>query len=224
MNCALTLRIETSGTADKRIAALVKTEKPVSRHSDSNAYAYANFSRGFPRGAEPQRPFGAQVHPIQTPGNAHRRSETSGPTRKLGQRHSRFFSRDFSRFFCPPSFRRFGGAMEFHPLDSFERLQPTQKNSFADAFALSGNIQHEVVSINKINIGVSALQKKCAIARRLSAERVTSRVTHKVRFGFNNAAAETDMRQSMHQRFPDQKARQFYGINRQLAAATEAAR
>jgi hypothetical protein len=222
MSYACSLQIETARTADKWITALVKTEKPFSRNPDPDAYAYTNLSRRLHCGTKPQRTFSAQVHPVQNSGNTHRRSEPSWPARKLSQRSSRFFACNFSRSFGAASARRFGAAMKFHPFDSFERLHSTQKNSFADPFALSGNIQHEVVSVNKINVRVSAFQKKRAIPRRLSAKRVASRVAYNVGFRFNDSSAKPHMRQVMHQRFADQKTRQFDGIDRQLAAAKAA--
>ena len=215
-------RIETAGTADKRIAALVKSKKPVSLHPDPNAHADSNFPCSFRRSPQPQGTFSAQIHPIQTSSNAHRRSESPGPARKVSQRRRRFFACNFSRSFDAPSSRLFFGAMVPHPLDAFERLQPAQKNSFADSFALPGNVEHEVVAINKINVSVSAFQEKRPVARRHSTKGVASRIAHKVRFGLNDAPAEPNMRQVVHQRLADQKTCQLDGVDRQLAAAQSA--
>jgi hypothetical protein len=112
--------------------------------------------------------------------------------------------------------------MELHPLNTFERLQPAQKNPFADAYALTGYVEHEVVAINKINVRVSAFHKKRPVAWRHPAKRVTSRVAHEISFCLDDTSAKPHVRQIMHQRFADQKTRQFDGINRQLAAAEAA--
>jgi len=112
--------------------------------------------------------------------------------------------------------------MALHPPDSLERLKAAQKNSFADAFALAGNVEHVMVAINEINVGVAAFAKKRAIARRESTKCVGRGVANDIGFGFNDASAEPNLRQVVHKRFADEEASKFDGINRQLAPAEAA--
>jgi hypothetical protein len=202
-------RIEAARAADKWVATLKKTEKSLSLMPDSDAHADANISRRPCGGAEPQRAWGAQVEPIQPAGDAQRRGESSGAARKFRQGCWGFFGR--SRV---PAFN---GTVALHPLDAFERFESAQKNSLANAFGLAGNVEHVVIAIDKINIGVPALAKKRAIARCHSAKRVAGRVADQVSFGFDNASAKANRRQVVHQGFANKEARELDGIDRQLA-------
>jgi hypothetical protein len=210
----LSSRIEAPRPADIRIAALVKTKKAVSFKPDSDAHANANFSPGLPLSAQPKRAFCAQIAPIQAARNPQRRGEPSGAAREFGQKPCRFFARSRAH--------AFDGAMPLHPVNALERLESAKKNSFADAFALSGNVEHVVVAINKINVRMPAFAKKRAVASRESAKCVGRSIANNIRFGFDDPSAEPDMRQVVHERFADEKTRKLDSINGKLAAAEPA--
>src|ERR1700683_2764278 len=112
--------------------------------------------------------------------------------------------------------------MALHPLDSFERLQTAQEDSFADTFALAGNVEHVVTAVDEVHVGVSAVEKKRFVTRREAAKSVRGCVTDDISLRFYDAAAQTHMRQIVNQRLADKKAREFDGLDGKLAATKAA--
>ena len=112
--------------------------------------------------------------------------------------------------------------MALHPLDSFERLQAAQEDAFADAFALAGNIQHVVIAVDEVHVGVATVEKKGFVTRREAAKSVRGCVADDISFRFDDAAAQTHMRQIVNQRLADKKAGEFDGLDGKLAATKAA--
>src|ERR1700691_4902944 len=112
--------------------------------------------------------------------------------------------------------------MALHPLDSFERLQAAEEASFADAFALSGNIQHVVIAVDEVHVAVATVEKKGFVTRREAAKSVRGCVADDISFRFDDAAAQTHMRQIVNQRLADKKARELNGFDGKLAATKAA--
>src|SRR6202167_6640122 len=106
--------------------------------------------------------------------------------------------------------------MALHPLDSFERLQAAQEDSFADAFALAGNIQHVVIAVDEVHVAVATVEKKGFVTRREAAKSVRGCVTDDISFRFDDAAAQTHMRQIVNQRLADKKGGEFDGLEGKL--------
>src|ERR1700677_2256033 len=112
--------------------------------------------------------------------------------------------------------------MALHPLDSFERLQAAQEDAFADALALTGNVEHVVIAVDEVHVGVATVEKKRFVTRREAAESVRGGVTDDISLRFYDAAAQTHMRQIVDQRLANKKARELNGFDGKLAATKAA--
>src|ERR1700678_3759738 len=108
--------------------------------------------------------------------------------------------------------------MALHPLASFERLQAAQEASFADALALAGNIQHVVIAVDEVHVGVATVEKKGFVTRREAAKSVRGCVADDISFRFDDASAQSHMRQIVNQRLADKKTGEFDGLDGKLAA------
>src|SRR5580704_17932279 len=113
-------------------------------------------------------------------------------------------------------------AMALHPLDSFQRLHSAQEDSFADTFALAGNVEHVVTAVDEVHVGMSAVEKKGFVTRREAAKSVRGCVAEDISLRFDDATAQADVRQIVDQCLADKKAREFDCINREFAATKTA--
>ena len=169
---------------------------------DSDAHAYADFPCRSRCGPKPERALGAQIEPVQTLCDLHRGGEAAGAARKLGQA------------FCV--------AMALHPVDSFKRLQAAQEHSFADAFAIAGNVEHVVIAVDEVHVGVATVEKKRFVTQGEAAKSVRGCVADDISFGFDDAAAQSDVGQIVDQRLADEEAREFNCLDGKLAATKAA--
>jgi hypothetical protein len=188
--------LKSLGSADENIAALIKAQDEMRVARDADADAFADRAPFADRGAKPQRTGRAKIHPIDTLVNAKCGSQAAGSAREIKQAD--------------------GAAMTAHQFNPFDRLDRAQKHSSAHAGLLAGNIHHERRAVNEINVRVTVLEKKRAIAGRLAAEGVAGRVARKIGFGFDDAPAQAPGGEIANESFANQVACELDGIYRQL--------
>src|SRR5260370_31043510 len=82
-----------------------------------------------------------------------------------------------------------------------------------------GDVQHEVIAVAEIDVGVAAAQKHGAVARSRSAKVMRGRVALRIGFRCHNAAAEPNAGEFTDNNFADQETGKRHGVRRQFGAA-----
>ena len=98
-------------------------------------------------------------------------------------------------------------AIQLHALDTFHRLGGAQQHAFSDTCPRTRHIQHEVIAVHEIYIGVPTFEEQRVVASRLAAKSVRRCVAHHVCFRFDDTANQSCPRQFTHERLADQKSR-----------------
>jgi hypothetical protein len=115
-----------------------------------------------------------------------------------------------------------GLAVTLHELDAFQRFQGADQDGRRDSLGLAHNIQHEMRAIVKENVGMARCKIHRADARGWTAVMMPGGIARRIRFRFNDAAAEASGRKFVDDDFSDEEASQSYGVRRQLRAAQAA--
>jgi hypothetical protein len=115
--------------------------------------------------------------------------------------------------------RSCGLAATLHLLDTFQGLQGADQDAAAGSRGLGADVEHEVVAVGEIDVGVATAEKHGAIARGGSAKVVRGRIARRVGFGFDDPAAKAAAREFADDDFADQKASQRHGVQREFGAA-----
>jgi hypothetical protein len=190
---------KSSRPADESISPLVEPQNQMGVASDSDAAALADGASPANRRSQPDRPFCAKVHAIQTMIDAKRGREAPWTAREIDK----------------PS----RAAVARHALDSFDRFNRTQEHPGSDARLFAGNVHHERRTVNKINVGVAVLEEERAIARRRAAKRVAGGIVREIGFGLDDPSTQASRREFAHKRLADQKSRELDGAGWKLVAA-----
>ena len=106
-----------------------------------------------------------------------------------------------------------------HQRDAFERLQRPQQHARAHAFALGADVERVPAAVDEIHIGVAAVEKQRAVARRRAAVGVPGRVADDVGLGLDDAAAHAPVRVIVDERLADEESRQRRRIGGKIGAA-----
>jgi hypothetical protein len=109
-----------------------------------------------------------------------------------------------------------------HLADALERFQGADEDAAADSSDFSADIEHEVIAIAEVNVGVAAAKEHGAIARGWSAKVVGGGVAPGVGLGFDDATAEADAGEFADDNFADEKAGEGDGVCREFGAAEAA--
>src|SRR6267143_2707485 len=96
--------------------------------------------------------------------------------------------------------------MALHQFDAIERLESANENRRGGPGGLTDDVEHEVRTVAEKNVCVTGSEIHGANARRRTAEVMTSRITGRVCFRFDDAAAEASNREVVHDHFADEKA------------------
>jgi len=192
---------EAGWTADEGAAALVKAEKAVGGAGDANAGAFAEQqgAAGLRRrrartnnGAQPERAGSTEVGTVERAVDVESRGEASRTAGEIEQAG--------------------GLAVMLHLLNAVQGFERADQNAAADSRDFGANVEHEVVAIAEIDVGVAAAQKHGAIARRWAAEVVRGGIALRIGFGFYDAAAEAAAKQFANDDFADEEPRQRDGV------------
>ncbi len=109
-----------------------------------------------------------------------------------------------------------------HLLNAVERFERADENAAADSGDFRANVEHEVVAIAEIHVGVAAAQKHGAIALGWTAKMVRGGIALRIGFGFHDAAAKADTGEFANDDFADEKAGQGHGVRGEFGAAKTA--
>jgi hypothetical protein len=148
--------------------------------------------------AEPKRTGGTEIAAIQPPVNLQRASQPARPAREIEQ--------------------ALGFAMCLHAWNPSKRFERSDQHSATDARRFAADIEHEVISIAEIDVGVAAMKKHGAIARRGTTEMVRRGIPRGIGFRFDNAAGQPLAIQFAHDDFADEKPSESNRVGRQLSA------
>src|ERR1700724_3513479 len=170
---------EAEWPADEGAAALVEAKEAVRRAGDANTRALAEhwgtagFGCGTARageGSEPERTWGTEIRAVERAVDAQGGGKTPRTAREVEQAG--------------------GFAVLSHLLDAVEGLERADQDTAADASDFRGDVEHEVVAVAEIDVGMAAAKKHGAIARRRSAKVMGGGVALRIGFGFHDAPPE----------------------------------
>ncbi len=191
-----------SGATDEGVAAQVEAKEAVRRAGYANALAFAEVDGGRGRAshyAEPERAGGAEVCGVEGAVNAQSGGEASGTAGKVEQAR--------------------GLAVTRHLLDALQRLQGADEDAAADSRGLCADVEHEVIAVAKINVGVTNAETHGASALGRAAKVVGGGVARRVGLGFDNTAAKADAGEFADDDFADEKAGQSHGVQGKFGTA-----
>jgi hypothetical protein len=193
-----------SGATDEGVAAQVEAKEAVRGVGDANALTFAEEEgeRGKARAshcAEPERAGGAEVCGVEGAVNAQSGGEAPGTAGKVEQAR--------------------GLAVAPHLLDALQRLEGADEDAATHSGGLRADVEHEVIAVAKIDVGVAKAEKHGTSALGGSAKVVRGRVARRVGLGFDNTAAKTDAGEFANDDFADKKAGQSHGVQGKFGTA-----
>src|SRR5882724_11812840 len=109
--------------------------------------------------------------------------------------------------------------MMLHLLNALEGLEGADQDAAANASNFRTDVEHKMIAIAEVDVGVAAAKKHGAIARCGSAEVMRGGVALRIGFGFHNAAAKPGAGKFADDDFADEEAGQGHGVRRQFGAA-----
>ena len=204
--------MEGLGSTDVRAAALVEAQEAVSSAGDSDARTLAQEQAercgvaggapGSSANGKPERAGGAQIDTVEGAVDLQRGGQPTRTARKVQEAGS-----------VP---------MLFHPRDTFERLKSADEHAAADSRNFGGDVEHEVIAIAEVNVGMATAQEHGAIARRWTTKVMGGRVTLRVSLGFDNASSQARAVKFPHDDLADQEAGERHGVRGQCSASQKA--
>jgi len=188
------LGAEASRAADEGVASFVEAKEAVRCAGDADARAFAEDegSAGFGYGtaggddAEPERAWGAEIRAVEGAVDAESGGEAAWTAREV--EHAGGF------------------AVPLHLLDALEGFERADQDATADTGDFRADVEHEMIAVAEIDVGVAAEKKHGAIARGRSAKVVRGRIALRVGFGLHNAAAKPGVGELADDNFADEKA------------------
>jgi hypothetical protein len=198
------LRAEAARAADEGASALIETQKAARGAGDADTRTLAEEKGGYEvartgESAEPERARGTEVCAIEGSVNAKGGGEASRAAGEIEQAR--------------------GFAVTLHLLDSFQWLEGADQDATTDSGSFRADVEHEVIAVAEIDIGVATAEKHRAIARSRAAKVVRSGIAWRVGFGFDDAAAKAGAGEFANDDFADQKASQRDGMRWEFGAA-----
>jgi hypothetical protein len=200
--------VEASRATDERAATLIEAKEAVGGSGDADARALpeddgpAGFGRAPAQaadGTEPKRAGSAEIRGIEGAVDAQSGGEASRAAREVEQAGS---------FTLP-----------LHLRDTLKGLERADQDAAADSDRFRADVEHEVIAIAEIDVGVASAEKHGAIARGGAAKVVSGRIALWVGFCFHDTAAKPGAGEFADDNFADEKAGQRDGVRRQLGAA-----
>ena len=207
------LRVEASWPTNKRAVALVEAQVLVGGLSNADADADAEGAVCGARGGaitgggrlerpQPQGAWSAEVEAVQAAVDFQRLGKPAWATCQVA------YPQDIPA--------------TLHMFHAFQGLKSTDENTAARAREFGGDIQHEVIAIAEVDIGVAAAQEHRPIAGRLAAKMVRCRVLWGISLGLHDAPTESCCWQFSDDNLAHKKLRQRDGIGGEFSPAEEA--
>src|SRR4029077_19165379 len=120
--------------------------------------------------AQPKRTWRTEVYAVERTVNAQSGGQASGTAGKVEQAG--------------------GLAVTLHLLDALEGFERADQNAATGSGGLSADVEHEMIAVAEIDVGVATAQKHGAIARGGAAKVVRGGIARRVGLGFDDAAAK----------------------------------
>ena len=105
-------------------------------------------------------------------------------------------------------------AVLLHLRDALEGFEGPDEDAAADSGDFGADIEHKVVAVAEIDVGVAAGKEHRAIARCGSAKVVRGGIARRVGFGFDDATAKVGAGKLANDNFADKKAGQGDRVRR----------
>ena len=197
--------------ADEKAAARIEAKEAVGGSGDADARAFAEddgppgLGSGPARaadGAEPERAGSAEIRGIERAVDAQSGGEAPRAAREVEQAG--------------------GFTMLFHLRDTLKGLECADQDAAADADSFRADVEHEVIAIAEIDVGVASAKKHGAVARGGAAKMVSGGIALWIRLRFHDTAAKPGAGEFADDNFADEKAGQRDSVPRQLGAAEAA--
>lgn len=169
--------------ADKRVAAFVETQLPISRSSNADAHRFSDAPGWLCHFAKPQRAGPAEIQSVVRAVNLKGGSEPAWSASQI-EKPSRV-------------------AIPLHQLNAFEWLHPANENCRRNSRRLAYDIQHKVRAIIEKNVCVALRQVHRSYSRSRTVEVVARGIARRISFGFHNASAHASIRKIMNDYFSD---------------------
>jgi hypothetical protein len=210
---------QTRRSADKRAAAFVEAQQTVRGLTDANTgrdaklvvlsligpiNAGAGSAGPSSYGAEPKRAGRAKIRAIEPAIDLQGLSQTPGAACQVKQTQD--------------------ATMDLHLFDAFQGLQGANQDPAADARKLAADIEHKVIAVAEINVGVAATQKHGAGARRWPAKMMGGWVLRGISLGFDDTTGQPIRPKFADDDFANQGASQGNCRDGELATAEAANR
>ena len=172
---------EAPRAADEGATTLVETEKAVGSagNADAGALAQGQGADGGPGGAapdgdgtQPERTGGAEVGAVEGAIYVQRGSQAARATGQIQQTATL--------------------AVLLHLADPFQGLEGTDKDAAPCSSDFGTDIEHEVIAVAEVDVGVAATQKHGAVALGWPTKVVGGRIALRIGLGFDNASTQAD--------------------------------
>jgi hypothetical protein len=147
-------------------------------------------------GTEPERARGAEVGAVEGAVDAQRGGQASGTAGQVEQAR--------------------GFAMLLHVRDALEGFERADQDAAADSGDFRADVEHEVIAVAEINVGVAAAKEHGAIAWGRSAKVVRGGIASRIGFGFHDATAEAGAGEFADDNFANKKAGQGDRVRRKF--------
>ena len=112
--------------------------------------------------------------------------------------------------------------MLLHLGDALKGFEGADEDAAADSGDFGAHVEHKVVAIAEIDVGVAAAKEHGAIARGGSAKVVGGGIALRIGFGFDDPAAKSAAGELANHNFADEKAGEGDRVRGELGAAEAA--
>ena len=106
--------------------------------------------------------------------------------------------------------------MAFHVVHALKRFERADQDTSTDAGWFASDVEHEVISVTEVDIGMSMTEKQGAGPRGRSTKVMSGGIARRVSFGLHDAPDQDAERVTSDQDFSDQEARQRHGADREF--------
>jgi hypothetical protein len=115
-----------------------------------------------------------------------------------------------------------GLPISFHLGNTFDGFQSPDQDAAANAGNFGTDVEHEMIAIGKIDVGVAAAQKHRLIARGRPAKVMSGGIARRVGFGFHDAPSHAAGGKLANNDLADQESSQSDGSGREFPATKSA--
>jgi hypothetical protein len=211
MNLRGQLGVQAGRAAYEAASTFIETQQAVRGFRDSDAAADSHshgpveiepFGVSLARGcrfSEPQRTGRAQIDAVHAAIDVEGLGQAAGPASEIEE--------------------AIGAPASFHLSDAFQWLEGANEYPASYSRGFRADVEHEVVAVGKINVGVTTLQKHRLCSRGGASIVVGGRVTGRVGLGFDDAPGHAQLGEVTHHDLADQKTSQGHRPDREFRPA-----